>query len=83
MNDTERGLYRKYKVERMDGQSRPGRKHAGCGYFVLDVWHDPFAMPALKAYADACEATYPELAQDLRFLTRPLPRREQEDEGHG
>lgn len=64
--DKERGLYRKYKVERLDGSSEPGRKHEKCDYFVLDLTHDPFATPALAAYATACEEEYPELAADLR-----------------
>jgi hypothetical protein len=33
---------------------------------VLDLKHDRFAGPALRAYADACEAEYPLLARDLR-----------------
>ena len=60
------GVYRKFKVERADGSSRPGGKHECCEYFVLDWAHDPFAIPAARAYADACEAKYPALAQDLR-----------------
>ncbi len=35
-------------------------------YFVLDWAHDPFAIPAARAYADACEAKYPALSADLR-----------------
>ena len=64
--DAGRGIYRKYTVERVDGSSREGEKHAGCEYFVLDWDHDPFAIPAARAYADACEAKYPELARGLR-----------------
>lgn len=63
---TEQGMYRKFIVRRADGSDQPGGKHHGCGYFVLDMTHDVFAKPALLAYADACEATYPELAADLR-----------------
>jgi hypothetical protein len=65
-NEREVGLYDKYQVERVDGSSRPGAKHHGCQYFVLDWAHDPFAIPAARAYADACESTYPELAASLR-----------------
>jgi len=67
-NDTKRGLYGKYYVERADGGSRPGKKHNGCFYFVLDTTHDKYAKPALKAYAEACEVEYPELAKDIRKL---------------
>jgi len=56
----------KYRVERTDGSHVPGQKHARCEYFVLDLKHDRFAGPALRAYADACEAEYPLLARDLR-----------------
>lgn len=59
------GLYDKYRVIRTDGQSEPGKKHAGCEYFVLDLTHDPHALPALKAYADSCCVQYPALAEDL------------------
>ena len=65
--DAQRGLYRKYEVRRTDGSSEPGGKHEGCIYFVLDLDHDPHALPALEAYADSCEADYPELAKDLRL----------------
>ena len=50
----------------MDGSSQVGSKHERCAYFVLDWHHDPFAVPAALAYATACEAKYPELADDLR-----------------
>jgi hypothetical protein len=65
MNDTERGLYGKYRVERTDGSSEPGRKHHNCWYFVLDVRHDKHAVAALKAYIESCRTEYPELAADL------------------
>lgn len=66
MGDPTRGLYRKFWVERTDGQSEAGRKHDGCDYFVLDLTHDPHAQPALAAYIASCEAEYPLLAADLR-----------------
>jgi hypothetical protein len=59
------GLYDKFSVERTDGTSAPGQKHDGCKYFVLDLTHDPFAAPAIRAYVDACRADYPLLARDL------------------
>lgn len=63
--DANRGLYGKYRVERVDGSSGPGGKHEGCDYFVLDLTHDHHAKAALKAYADSCRADYPLLAADL------------------
>lgn len=60
-----RGVYRKFHIERTDGGSGPGQKHDGCNYFVLDLTHDPFAIPALRAYAEACRTRRPQLAHDL------------------
>lgn len=59
------GLYRKFDVRRTDGTSEPGGKHENCEYFVLDMIHDKFARPAIAAYAEACKADFPELADDL------------------
>jgi hypothetical protein len=67
-DEQERGIYRKFNVTRTDGSSEPGGKHAECSYFVLDLRHDPFAIPALQAYADACAETYPGLADDLQSM---------------
>lgn len=61
-DDQDRGLYGKYIVIRKDDYSR---KHDGCFYFVLDLDHDKFAAPALRAYAAACREEYPALAEDL------------------
>lgn len=61
-------IYGKFNVTRTDGKHKPGEKHDGCNYFVLDITHDPFALPALWAYAIACVKTHPELSGDLRSL---------------
>jgi len=76
--DKERGVYRKYKVTRTDGSHRKGGKHEECSYFVLDLEHDEFAVPALTAYEKACRKTFPDLAADLRRIlsTRPCGCRE-------
>ncbi len=66
MRQKNKGIYRKFYVERTDGQSKPGGKHADCEYFVLDLDHDPFAAVAIAASVDACEEEYPLLAADLR-----------------
>jgi len=63
--DAVRGLYNKFVVLRSDGSSRRGEKHHGCEYFVLDLVHDKFSIPALQAYALACRKEYPELSNDL------------------
>lgn len=67
-DDHERGLYGKYRVERT---SDPKGKHDDCRYFVLDPQHDPNAVTALRAYADACADEYPALAADLRAWAGP------------
>ena len=67
--DTNRGLYPKYNVQRLDD---PGGKHTNCGYFVLDLNHDKFSIPALRAYAEACKEEYPYLSHDLMFLCDTL-----------
>jgi hypothetical protein len=61
----ETGLIDKFRVQRTDGTDAPGQKHDGCDYFVLDLTHDPHALPAIKAYADSCRADYPVLAVEL------------------
>ena len=72
MSDKAKGLYRKYRVERLDGSSAQGRKHAECEYFVLDLVHDEFATKALISYAIACSEKYPKLAVDLRARVRKI-----------
>jgi hypothetical protein len=67
--DRSRGLYDKYRVERVDGSTADGKKHDHCRHFVLDADHDPIAPLCLNFYADLCESTYPQLARDLRKLT--------------
>ncbi|WP_237085781.1 hypothetical protein [Mycobacteroides abscessus] len=55
--DLERGLYAKYRVEKVNG------KPVGeC--FVLEA-HDRHAIEALRAYAQSCVNDYPSLSTDL------------------
>jgi hypothetical protein len=62
-------IYAKFKVERTDGTSAPSQKHDGCDYFVLDVTHDPHAIPALLAYAQSCApAGFAQLAASIREM---------------
>jgi hypothetical protein len=60
------GVFRKFDVRRVDGSDEPGGKHYGCRYFVLDMDHDAHAPAALRAYADSCAGTHPQLAAELR-----------------
>ena len=71
------GLYGKFKVERADGRSAAGEKHDGCDYFVLDLDHDPHALPALRAYERSCRIAFPALARDLEIKLRILDNREE------
>lgn len=73
MGDENRGIYRKFTVARTDGSSALGGKHERCNYFVLDLDHDRFAVPALKAYARACRRTYPQLAHHLDLIVSAKP----------
>jgi len=73
MTDKTKGMYHKFVVKRTDGSSEPGGKHEGCAYFVLDLDHDKFAIPALRAYADACRDEFPELARHLDEIVNAHP----------
>lgn len=75
MDDRERGVYQKFIVERTDGASKPGKKHADCFYFVIDTDHDKHGVAALRAYADSCAAEYPALAEDLRQVAQDMATR--------
>lgn len=66
MHIDKRPLYNKFQVRRTDGRDAPGEKHDDCTYFVLDLDHDEFAEPAIRAYAEACKETHPQLAKSLR-----------------
>lgn len=73
IDDTNLGLYQKYKVERIGGTPH---LHDDCFFFVLDLDHDPHAIPALMAYMMACEKEYPLLAHDLRSVIDSKTRRQ-------
>ena len=62
----QRGLYRKYVIEKVSG--RPVDPAAE--YFVLRVDKDPAAREALLAYAGACRDTNPTLSDDLLSWVR-------------
>ena len=58
-DDTTRGMYGKYHVEKRE----TGERVTEC--FVLRYDKDPFARAALKAYANACCRKHPQLAEDI------------------
>lgn len=68
MSDKERGMYQKYIVTELDenGDVKPNQ-YDGM-YVVLKMGKDPYAIAALKAYARACAAEYPKLAEDFNKL---------------
>lgn len=63
-DDKERGLYRKYNVERVDGKPLKGG-----GALVLE-FGDPQAWNAIEEYADRIRVSNPQFADDLRRLTQ-------------
>lgn len=62
-DDRDKGLYRKYKIDRTDNQDQPGQRHADCDYFLIDEAHDPFAEAAFAAYGKAAGIDPVELRQ--------------------
>lgn len=72
MSDKQKGLCEKFKVTRTDGSSKKGGKHHNCVYFVIDTTHDKYAYFALNAYAEACKSEYPQLAKDLKSITKMM-----------
>lgn len=74
--DIRPGLYRKFNIERTDGSSRPGEKHADCRYFVLDLNHDQHSISALVAYAKSIrkmkDLEHFELALECVYLAKEL-----------
>jgi hypothetical protein len=70
--DRDRGLYAKWQARRIDGSSEPGKKHHACELFVLDLNHDPHAIPALFSYASSAQADgYELLAGNLFAKIQP------------
>lgn len=66
----EKGLYGKFHVCRTDGRDQPFGDKSKAAYFVLDYVYDPYAVPALQAYADAVRAAHPALAADLDKIVK-------------
>lgn len=61
--DGPRGYYKKFTVIRNDTGEEVTEDT-----FTLIPAHDEHAIPALEAYAAACEADNPDLARDIRAL---------------
>lgn len=61
----QQGMFHKFNVERVDGSDRPGGKHHGCRYFVLDLDHDPHSKAAMSAYGLDCRDTHPKLSAEI------------------
>ena len=64
------GLTQKFYVVRLDPASQ--RRHRTCRSFVLDIDHDPHALPAIEAYAASVEDKEPELARDLEVIVEKV-----------
>lgn len=62
----------KFTVIRTDGGSARGKKHHKCRYWVLDLDHDQFIIPALIAYAEACAGLMPVLSGQVLELVAQL-----------
>jgi hypothetical protein len=60
------GLYSKYIVLRKDGEPADGF------FFVLKPESDVAARVAMRAYADACMESSPELSYDLLLILQEL-----------
>lgn len=67
-SDRERGLYGKYRVERVDGKDKGP-------YFVLGYRTDRHSRAGLAAYAASCRQEFPALAADLdaELSKYPIP----------
>jgi len=63
---TERLERAKFEVRRTNPEAQA--RHPLCRHFVLDLDHDPHALPALHAYALAAAGEHPELAEDIHTL---------------
>ncbi len=72
MEDKRNKLQQKYYVERIDERDRADGDRADSKYFVLDYIHDPYSLPALEAYAQACEQDFPNLSAEIRALVRQI-----------
>ncbi len=73
------GLTRKFSVMRLDPASQ--RRHHTCRSFVLDLDHDPHALPAIEAYVASVADQEPKLAADLERIVEEVRGREADQGG--
>ncbi|MGI5939275.1 MAG: hypothetical protein ACOX8V_01025 [Thermoleophilia bacterium] len=74
MEDVRNKLQQKYYVDRIDERDRAGGDRCDSKYFVLDYIHDPYSIPALEAYAEACSNDFPNLSMEISALVRGLKK---------
>jgi hypothetical protein len=72
VEDKRNKLQQKYYVERIDERDRAGGDRVDSKYFVLDYVHDPYSVPALEAYSQACDQDFPNLAAEIRALVKQI-----------
>jgi hypothetical protein len=65
-----RGIYGKYKVEKMDGSPIDPKAI----YFTLRLDTDKHARAAVQAYIESCRDEQPKLAQDLERILREMEK---------
>lgn len=61
----QRGWHNKFRVARIDGEHKAGKKHDGCEYFVLDLTHDPHAVATVMLYGQHVYFRRPGLYRDI------------------
>jgi hypothetical protein len=74
VEDVRNKLQQKYYVDRIDERDRAGGDRCDSKYFVLDYIHDPYSIPALEAYAEACSNDFPNLSMEISALVRGLKK---------
>jgi hypothetical protein len=66
--EKDRGLYGKYRIEKVDGSP----VDPGAVYFTLRLDTDRHARAAVRAYIESCRGEAPELARDLERLLEKI-----------
>jgi hypothetical protein len=76
-NNKAEGIIEKFfPPVRLDGTSAAGEKHDGCDYWILDLSHDRFALPALANYRYWVKLNgYDALAADLDVKIKEMQAR--------
>lgn len=71
MSKKQKGLYKKYKISKVDG----GKIDPKAEYFVLRIDKDPHALNALKEYAFSVSIQNTKLSNDLWELIDKYDKR--------